>query len=169
MVSCRLTQRMLDDELKVEIWERDDGSVHFRHPNIRDDELDAFLFNLRLFQQENDGISLRAMSKVVLGLTIDASLKDEFEAARAEVNRFLDSPFLPKDLAGVTTRAFIDAMLYGLYAHTNVRQFESVEQWQKHLGRDPLQTCFVAVLENYLLLLASFFPVVQKIRRAVEP
>ena len=92
-----------------------------------DEEVDAFLLTIRLFYQDRDRISIRAIADIYDRATIPQDLRDEFRRVRKALNDRLDSnPTIAFEIDGVRIdrRRIFEVFPYGARAHVNPRQTE---------------------------------------------
>jgi hypothetical protein len=96
------------------------------------EEIEAFVLTLRLFLQDRDGISVRAISVLYEQLPLPPGLLDEVRSVRNELNDFLDgmTPFI---LQGehLTRRRVMETMLYGGLAHVDPLKQPEYERWRR--------------------------------------
>ena len=168
LLGTTLSKKMFGQNLRFKIWKRPDGELEIEHPNIGNDEIDAFLLNFRLLQQNNDSISVGNITPIIKEY-FSAIIIEEWNLIRAKLNAFLDDKILSKDLGSVTRREFIDAVLYGVYAHAEIEKYYQVIDWKEIIGEDALNTTFVATLETYLRTLEEFRPILAQINAIAQP
>lgn len=149
----RLIQLINEHGLNVEIWERPDGELVSVFPEIPETDLDAFLFNWRLFVQNNDRISVGSIKKVLSAAPLPSDIVTEFTTAVKALNLFLDSPPLMNEKGAENNRQFLDTMLYGQFAHLTPDKYDLVQGWGRSFGRSELLALFVATLDEASRLL----------------
>jgi hypothetical protein len=126
----------------------------------------AFVLTFRLFLQDRDGLSFRAIDELFSSLPVSAQLRSEVAAIRADVNAYLDghSPFVI-DTDTVSRRELLHAWMYGEVAHVNPEKREILRQWRVADDVRPLwQHEFESVV---LQLTQSVFWLRQVIIRAI--
>ena len=157
ILRCRLIREIERTQLMVEIWERPNGRLELVLPKIEEDDLDAFLLNYRLLQQDKDRISIRNMSSTIESLTLAPQTKTDFETLRKSFNAYLDEPpemqvlGEPKD-----KRALIDTLLYGVYAHLDKSKGTDAAYWARVLKQDHVQLLFASTIKGIVDHLRKF-------------
>ena len=152
-------------KLMVEIWKRPNGRFEAVLPTVPEDDLDAFLLNYRLFQQNNDRISIYRMSEAIAALPLTTETKTEFEKIRRELNEYLDAaPEMQILGQPVTRRDLLDGFLYGVYAHLDERKGIDASYWERMLKKDHVDLLFVTTLEGVVDFLRKF----EKVMRDVD-
>jgi hypothetical protein len=152
----RLVQLINAHGLNVEIWERPDGEYEVVFPEISETDLDAFLFNWRLFVQKKDRISIFSIKQVVFAARLPVDLERKFTTAVNTFNDFLESPPLMKDIRADTNQQFLDTLLYGQFAHIEAEKYNLAQRWEMSFGRSELHSLFVATLGEASRLLFQF-------------
>jgi hypothetical protein len=91
----------------------------------------AFVLTFRLFLQDRDRLSFRAMESLLSALPVESQVKSEAVTIRGSVNAYLDrfSPFVIKSEA-IPRRSLLDAWLYGEVAHVNPDKREILRGWR---------------------------------------
>lgn len=89
----------------------------------RGEQFDAFILTLRLFMQDNDGISIRKIKKCYDSLPLSTEIINQFNSSREEFNKYLDSKSsLDYNDKNFTNREILEIMIYGEYSHLNKRE-----------------------------------------------
>ncbi len=90
----------------------------------------AFLFTFRLFHRDSDGISIREISDLYDRLLVDPILKNQINATRAELQKYLDG-ITPLVVNGhqIVRRDLLDTWLYGTEAHLNRDKRKRLKSW----------------------------------------
>lgn len=109
------------------------GRIHSWIPEFDQDEIDAFVLTFRLFTQDNDRISLRALSRIYGSDWLQGgNARECFEEARKQINDHLDSPATVMFGDTVVSVRFIaDVMIYGGLAHTNEEKSKIFQSWSQ--------------------------------------
>jgi hypothetical protein len=96
------------------------------------EEIEAFVLTLRMFRQDRDGISVRAMAALYERLPLPQALIEEVREIRKDLNVFLDglTPFV---LQGepLSRRRVMDTMLYGGLTHVDPSKQPEYERWRR--------------------------------------
>lgn len=106
-------------------------SVDYITPDI--DAVDALISTFRMFQQNNDRISLSNMAKIAADVHVTQDWKDHFSFAHCFVNQYLDGiPDMDLRPEGKTlsAREILETFVYGEYAHTNKDKRERYIKWK---------------------------------------
>jgi hypothetical protein len=125
-----------------------------------DEAVDAFLLTIRLFCQDRDGISIRALAEIYGRDTIPQDLSDEFRRVRKALNDRLDSnPTLAFEIDGVVInrRRLFEVFLYGGRAHVERDKRRVYETWREF----PI---FPFMTNEFVVTLGEFFNCVRWIR-----
>jgi len=112
-------------------YEKPTISVEYIAPDT--DAKDALITTYRMFQQENDRISLRNMAKIASDPHVTQDWKDHFSFAYKFVNKYLDGiPDMDLSPEGKTlsAREILDTFIYGEYAHTNKKKRDRYLKWK---------------------------------------
>jgi hypothetical protein len=90
---------------------------------VSEDAIDAFVLNVRLLVQDNDGFSIRRLAEdVYTGETVPLELKERFATARGEWREHMDqyTPFKhPCREGNFTNQELFEVLMYGGLAHAN--------------------------------------------------
>ncbi len=124
-----------------------------------DDAIRAFVLTLRLFRQDRDGISIRALADIYDAEGVPQKLRDEFDKARKALNNRLDSDtmFVFNDEC-ITRKRLLDVFLYGGLAHVDADKRALYEQWQA------FGMAFALMSNEFVVTLGEFFNCVRWIR-----
>jgi hypothetical protein len=115
---CALTKRMATPRYVIQ-YDKIMNREWIAFDNISEDDLDAFVLNLRLLIQDSDGFSIRCLSK----LYKDDAPKDfatEFDEQRNKWNSYRSSPsllFKPGGTEKLSNGELFDILFYGGLAH----------------------------------------------------
>jgi hypothetical protein len=154
---CRLVAAMDAGKLVVEIWERPNGRLEVVLPKIAEDDLDAFLLNYRLFQQDNERISIRRVSEAIDALQLTKDTKAKFQRIRRDLNEYLDAaPEMQVLGEPVDRRSLINSLLYGVYAHLDEKKAVDSAYWERVLKKEHIDLLFVTTLEGVVGFLREF-------------
>lgn len=111
------------------------GRITSALEDLDEEQIDAFVLTYRLFVQQNDRISLKALADIYQADWMPAEAAVSFNDARGEVNRFLASPTLiVVNNAKVTKQHLIHTVLYGGLAHTNKAKEKEYKSWMADGG-----------------------------------
>lgn len=119
---CALTKRMATPKYAIQINKIMDRQW-IAFDNISEDDLDAFVLNLRLLIQDRDGFSIRCLSK----LYKDKAPKDlstEFDEQRNRWKDYRSSPsplVKPGGTEKLSYGELFDILFYGGLAHQDPR------------------------------------------------
>jgi hypothetical protein len=96
------------------------------------EEIEAFVLTLRMFVQDRDGISIRAVATLYERLPLPRALIEEVQKIRSDLNAFLDglTPFVLQGEA-LTRRRVMDTMLYGGLSHVDPTKQPEYERWRR--------------------------------------
>jgi hypothetical protein len=116
-----------------------------------EESIEALVLTLRLFMQNNDGLSLRNMRNLYVSLRVSAELVADFSLQCEQLNRFLDSAtnLSIKEGCQLTHRDVLEIFVYGTYAHVNARYrtiFEGIRT-----------TTFFPIFQDYLVMAVDVF------------
>jgi len=120
---CQLTNRMATPKYIVqaeEVMNRE----WIAFDNISEDDLDAFVLNLRLLIQDRDGFSIRCLAKLYEKDEVPRDLSEAFEEQRGKWKTYRStSSLLIKPGGGdkLTNGELFDIMFYGGLAHQDQR------------------------------------------------
>lgn len=154
---CRLVVAMDAKKLMVEIWQRPNGKFEAVLPSLPQDDLDAFLLNYRMFQQDNDRISIRRVAAAIEVLPLTVETKSAFQRIRRELNEYLDAaPEVQIFGDPPDRRTLIDVLLHGSYAHHDEKKRLNAAYWERVLKKDHVELLFVTTLEGVVVFLRRF-------------
>jgi len=116
---CVLTKRMATPRYVIQrdkIMDRQ----WIAFDNISEDDLDAFVLNLRLLIQDRDGFSIRCLSKLYKENIVPKDLAMEFEEQRNTWKTYRSSPsslIKPGGTEKLSNGELFDILFYGGLAH----------------------------------------------------
>lgn len=123
------------------------------HHQPSNEALKAFVLTFRLFIQDRDGLSFRAITKLLTNSAIESSLKQEIVEIRDEVYEYLgeNSPFV---IYGnpILRRELLQTWMYGEIAHVNQKERAVLRQWTL---TDDLRPLFQHEFETILIHLTQ--------------
>lgn len=114
-----LEAKFVDGQWQVEFYEPDD------------EKRDALLFNIRLFIQDKDEISLRRMTELYSDPGISDNWKVEHGVIRDELNRRLSETSAEGSRGRLSYREVLNMFLYGALGHKDSRDASQrlFEKW----------------------------------------
>ena len=127
----------------------------------------AFVLTFRLFIQDRDGLSFRAIASLYSSLPVSTELRKEIGEIRQGLNDFLDScsPMVVNGLT-ISRRELLDAWMYGEVAHLNPDKREILQSWRV---ADDVRPLWQHEFETVILRVTQFvFWVRQANVRAIE-
>ena len=83
------------------------------------ESLEAFLLTFRLFQQNNDYISIKNIKKVYHAIDIPEEYKNQFSQIRNYLNQYLNKP---SPIQGYSNKEILKSFIYGELAHFTQRE-----------------------------------------------
>lgn len=109
--------------------EGDHWDIEFYQPN--GEQTDALLFNLRLFLQDKDDISLRRLTELYKDPGLSDNWKKEHEFYRKQLNERLEQIAAEGIKGKIIYRDVLDMFLYGKFGHFDQddRAFKLYQQW----------------------------------------
>lgn len=126
--NCRLAARMANQHYHIQHdkimnldWVAVDG--------VNQDDIDAFVCNLRLLIQDRDGFSIRCISKLYNQESVPSDLSDSFNQERQKWKKHLESKSLflkPDNDEKYSNNELFNIILYGGLAHQDqkyIREF----------------------------------------------
>lgn len=107
----------------------EDGEVNFYQPN--DEKRAALLFNLRLFVQDKDQISIRRLTELFDDPGFSQEWKDEIRLIRSDLNERLQRIAAEGDKGKIAHRDVFNMFLYGSLGHHDPRDraYQLYELW----------------------------------------
>jgi hypothetical protein len=104
-------------------------SINYNGPDV--EQVDAFLFTMRMFIQDGDQISFREMENMLDTLCVAEDAKLRFKKQRNLFNNFLDS----KSMIAIeedhpTYREIMKTVLYGYRGHLNSKKYSRYKTWK---------------------------------------
>lgn len=118
---CRLTKRMASPKYKMQ-YDKMMNREWVAFNDVSEDDIDAFVLNLRLLIQNEDGFSIRCLSKIYNKDGIPEELSEAFDEQRQTWKTHRNSISLftnPSSSSKLTNGELFDIMLYGGLAHHN--------------------------------------------------
>lgn len=117
----------------------------------------AAVLTLRLFVQNNSGISLQNLAALYNSLPVSAGAKRSFNARRSHLTALLEleSPLAISDERLLSYWDILSIFLYGEYAHVNERFRQTYDDLRTTPFFPLFQSCFVRVLEAFARCLSS--------------
>jgi ribosomal protein L30 len=130
------------------------GRVHSVLEDFDQDELDAFVLSYRVFTQDNDPLSIRALSRIYEGAWMPEEARQNFEEARSRLNEYFDSTATVEfGDTKISVRDLVDIIVYGGLAHSNPRKAEIFESWQKSGVMGLIWAEFFACMREFMEVL----------------
>lgn len=164
LLNSPFVKEVLLGEVKCSFsWEAGNG-MEISSTDINENDLDAFILNLRFFVQNNEKISIGNLAKAYDESDFPQDLKDSVRVARNQLNDFLDSSMVFQWPDGADTyREHFNIIMYGALAHMNETKSELFQKWIS----DPfishqVWTLFLMVLQNILATISYLRVVNQK-------
>lgn len=132
--------------------EDDRGGGEFSFSGPSEESTDAFALTIRMFLQNNDLLGIANLDSLYQRLPISATLKAQFSEARSRLNAQLDgSSNVVVRGESLSNRTILNAFLYGLLAHTSLRERETIDGWAKDsIQFQLLQMVFFGILADIL-------------------
>ena len=126
------------------------------------DAIKSFILTLRLFIQDNEPISIRNMRELYQRLPIDKSYKNALDILRDEFNKFLDEPATTLSDDKPSRRTIYNAIIYGMYAHTQSEMTNLIANWQSD------KLVWDMVFYEFQSTLHDFVSIIELIRKLNE-
>lgn len=107
----------------------DEWQVDFYQPN--DEKRDSLLFNVRLFIQDKDDISIRRLTELYDDPGISDKWKEEHKSYRRELNERLERIAVEGKKGKITYRDVLDMFLYGKLGHRDEddKSYKMYQKW----------------------------------------
>ena len=149
-----------DASLSIKVERREDGSFDTlstrKGPSI--EAVESFLTTFGFFVQDNDTTFLHNLAALYEADNIDPQQRDDFRAARDEVDSILDSPSLfslSYDATTPTNRQVMDIFVHGGLAHVSPEKYKVYRDWTSTVVIATIfQSCFNKILGRILRMLA---------------
>lgn len=129
---------------------------------VTEDDVDAFILNVRLLVQDGDGISVRELATSIYSdSNVPRELQDQFAKDRQRWRNHIDENSVIGHLTekrNFTTGELFDLLLYGGIAHVNPNKVEMFYR----LTRQGMYSTMVCA--SFLVSLRHFLDVVRSIR-----
>jgi len=120
---CKLAKRMDEDPHYKADYEQMVKRQWISVDGITEDDIDAFVLNVRPLIQDNDGYSIHCLAKGVYSRNdVPDNLKDEFKNHRKKWRDYIKSPSIFKHYQedrNFSSKELFDILLYGGLAHSN--------------------------------------------------
>lgn len=120
---CKLAKRMDENPHYKLDYEQMIKHQWISVDDITEDDIDAFVLNVRLLIQDNDGFSIRCLAEEVYSQNdVPDELKDEFHEHRQKWRDYRESSSIIKHLKedrNFKNGELFDILLYGGLAHSN--------------------------------------------------
>lgn len=120
---CKLAKRMDENPHYKLDYEQMIKRQWISVDDITEDDIDAFVLNVRLLIQDNDGFSIRCLAEEVYSQNdVPDELKDEFHEHRQKWHDYRESSSIVKHLKedrNFKNGELFDILLYGGLAHSN--------------------------------------------------
>ena len=136
-------------------WAADNPAISYDIVRPDDEFLRALILTLRMFQQNNDPVSLGNMAKLLDDPGISENWKTYFRWGRKLINDFLNGlPIFEIIIHGhtLTAREIIDTIVYGEHAHSTSDKLETIAHWKSY---GPLYEFILAASDNAIGLFAT--------------
>ncbi|RCU49172.1 hypothetical protein DU002_12520 [Corallincola holothuriorum] len=126
-------------------------------PDYNEDEIDAVVLTYRMLTQNNDRVCLRQLSKIYNAPWFPEGGTKQFNDAREEVNRYLDSAAT----VGIedkyfSIRSIMDVIIYGGLAHSKLDKERVYNSWVNSGFMGLFQIEFVAALKFMIVMFTHF-------------
>jgi hypothetical protein len=108
------------------------GRVHSWLEDFSQDEIDAFVLTYRIFTQENDALSIRALARIYENQWMPEEARTNFKDAQDHLNAHLDG-YTKIDFGDgpMRLRTLVDIVVYGGLAHTHRNKTKIFESWEQ--------------------------------------
>jgi hypothetical protein len=119
--ASRLAQRMSNPKYQIQ-YDKVASGQWIAADGIEPDDVDAFVLNLRLLVQDNDGFSIRCLSKLYGEADVASVLQAQFQEHHNRLSSHLDRPSpigRPGGNGNYTNRQLFDVIMYGGLAHND--------------------------------------------------
>lgn len=131
LLNSRFLQHLKEKGMNVNLKVDQQGTT-LRH-NLPDQEaIDAFILNIRYFNQDNEMSSLRNLAKKYNNSKLSDELKKEFNFARDRLNEELDKNSNIKISRDLTNGDIFDIFIYGGIAHADSQKKKTYDSWKQN-------------------------------------
>jgi hypothetical protein len=116
---CRLTERMATPRYKIQ-HDKIMDLEWIAFDDVSEDDVDAFVLNLRLLIQDGDGFSIRCLAKIYEKDGVPQELSEAFDKQRQKWETYRSSMSLlikPGGTEKLSNGELFDIILYGGLAH----------------------------------------------------
>jgi len=133
----------------------DKWEINFFQPS--DEKRDALLFNIRLFLQDKDDISLRRLTELYDDPEISDQWKGEHEHYRKELNTRLDRVAVHGPKGKLSHRDILNMFLYGKFGHHDQddKSYKLYNEWITNNNYEIMYNTFHAVLVWILAVITN--------------
>lgn len=131
-------QDMISEQIRITTKKGEHVEFAVRGPE--GEEIDAFVLTFRFFIQNNEPSSIANLAKVYSEQDVTSNLKQEFESVRNDLNKYLDEGVMycriknsrENERIKLSRRNVMEAVIYGLYAHSNSEHRTIYENYLKN-------------------------------------
>jgi len=115
-----------------------EDKVEYSQPNK--EKTDAILFNLRLFVQNKDDISIGRLSELCMDTEISDKWKKEYTAIRDNLNNKLDTMAAEGLMGTINYRDILDMYLFGKLGHRSEKDhsYKLYKKWVTNEDADKM-------------------------------
>lgn len=125
--------------------------------DYNEDEIDAVVLTYRMLTQNNDRISLNALSKIYNSEWFPEKGTKEFNKAKSKVNNYLNSPATVCFEKGfISIRSIMDIIIYGGLAHSNIKKERIFNSWINSGASGMFKVEFITALKSMLYYFSYF-------------
>ena len=120
---CRLSQRMENPHYKIQ-YEKVMNRGWIAVDGLSEDDVEAFVLNLRLLVQDRNGFSIRCLSEIYEDSCISAELRREYKEQREIWRQHLEGQSAVRNhgtASNYMNGELFKIILYGGFAHQNVK------------------------------------------------
>ncbi len=118
------------------------------------EQVDAFLFTLRIFIHKKDSISLNKVGKLISSLDVDKKSRDRYAHQLVALNDYLDN----KSMITIggdnpTNREILETFLFGYLGHVKIEKaiYIRYKNWVSHADiKEFLDFLFISILINFV-------------------
>ncbi len=122
-------------------------SINFSGPDV--EQVDAFLFTMRMFIQERDDISFNKMEKMLDRLTVAEEARSRFKKQLEFFNNYLGKKsMISINEDNPSYKEIMETVLYGYRGHMNPDKYSRYKTWQA----DPIVTNIIDIEFTCILL-----------------
>ena len=124
--ACRLAKRMQNPNYQIQ-YEKIMNREWIAADDITPDDVDAFVLNLRLLVQDNDGFSIRCLADEYRANSVPQRLQDRFAEVREELHTHFNSRSVigkPGDQGNYSNKELFDIIMYGGLSHNDKKYLQ---------------------------------------------